>query len=68
MGVVRTALFLIGTTIGAGFLTGAELIRFFGGNGYLPSLALACAVYCLACAFFLSLGKKYGGCSSSGGG
>ena len=59
--MVRTALFLIGTTIGAGFLTGAELIRFFGGNGYLPALALACAVYCLACAFFLSLGKKYGG-------
>lgn len=61
MGIVRTAFFLVGTTIGAGFLTGAELIRFFRGAGSLASLAFSCAVYCLVCAFLLHLGKKYNG-------
>ena len=60
MNTIRTALFLIGTSIGAGFITGAELVRFFS-EGYLPALLLSCLCYFGACAFFLSLGKKYGG-------
>ena len=58
---MRAAFFLVGTTMGAGFLTGAELVRFFGGQGYLCAFALSCALYGGACAFFLRLGKKYGG-------
>ena len=64
MGIVRTVLFLVGTTIGAGFLTGAELVRFFS-ESYLPALGLSCILYFLTCAFFLRLGKKYGGFSGA---
>ena len=65
MGIVRTAFFLIGTTIGAGFLTGAELIHFFGGKGWFVSLAFSCVIYCVVCAFLLHLGKKYNGFSGT---
>ncbi len=60
MGILRTAFFLVGTTIGAGFLTGAELVRFFGGGGGMAYL-VSCAAWCAQTAFFLYLGKKYGG-------
>ena len=58
MGIIRTAFFLVGTTIGAGFLTGAELVRFFPGRGYLPAFAFSCVLFGGANAFFLCLGKK----------
>ena len=64
MGIVRTMLFLVGTTVGAGFLTGAELVRFFSAS-YLPALALSCIVYFLTCSFFLRLGRKYNGFSGA---
>ena len=65
MGIIRTAFFLVGTTIGAGFLTGAELVRFFPGSGYLPAFAFSCVLFGVANAFFLCLGKKYGGCAGA---
>ena len=65
MGTIRAALFLIGTTVGAGFLTGAELVRFFGGAGYLFALAAACGMQFACGVLFLSLGKKYGGCNGA---
>ena len=57
-------LFLVGTTVGAGFLTGAELVRFFSAS-YLPALALSCIVYFLTCSFSLRLGRKYNGFSGA---
>ena len=56
----RAAFVLIGTSIGAGFISGAELVRFFGG-GYLAALFFSCACFFAANAFFLKLGQKYGG-------
>ena len=60
MNTLKTALVLIGTTIGAGFITGAELLRFFH-EGYLGALFLSCLLYFFVCVFFLRLGRKYGG-------
>ena len=60
MNTLKVALFLVGTSIGAGFITGAELVRFFS-DGYLPALFLSCLLYFCGCSFFLSLGRKYGG-------
>ena len=60
MGILRLTFFLVGCVLGAGFVTGAELVRFFG-KSYLPAFALSCLVFAAGCAFFLSLGKKYGG-------
>ena len=61
MGTIRAAFFLIGTTVGAGFLTGAELVRFFGGAGMF-ALLFACGLQFAFGIVFLLLGKKYGGC------
>ena len=52
---------MIGTTLGAGFLSGAELVRFFGAENFLPAVLLSSAVFCLLLMLFLRLGKKYGG-------
>lgn len=61
MGIVRGAFFIIGGTIGAGFITGAELVRFFGAKRFLLPLLLSCMLFFLLTAYYLHLGKKYGG-------
>lgn len=61
MGFLRGAFFIVGGTIGAGFITGAELVRFFGVNNFLLPLMLSCALFFLLCILYLYLGKKYGG-------
>ena len=60
MGTVRAVFFLVGMTAGAGFLTGAELVRFFGSPG--TAFLFACLLTAAGNAFFLCLGRKYGGC------
>ncbi len=61
MGVFGAAAFIVGTSLGAGFLSGAELVRFFGAERFLPSVILSSAVFFLLCTLFLCLGKKHGG-------
>ena len=61
MGVFGATAFIIGTTLGAGFLSGAELVRFFGAEQFLPSVLLSCALFFLLASLFLILGKKHGG-------
>lgn len=61
MGIVRATLFIVGTCIGAGFLSGAELVRFFRVKDFLPPVLLSSFVFFIFCIFFLFLGKKYGG-------
>ncbi len=61
MGVLCGALFIVGSTIGAGFITGAELVRFFGGSGFLVPLILSSLLFFLLTALHLHLGKKHGG-------
>lgn len=65
MGTIRAALFIVGTTVGAGFLTGAELMRFFGSGGYLFALLLSCTLYFVNGVLFITLGRRYGGCQGA---
>lgn len=58
---LQTTLFLVGATVGAGFLSGAELVRFFPVEEFLFPLAVSSFAFFLFLHFFLSLGKKYGG-------
>jgi uncharacterized membrane protein YkvI len=61
MGNLRGAMFIIGTSIGAGFLSGAELVRFFHTERFLLPVFLSSFVFFIVCVLFLHLGKKYGG-------
>lgn len=63
MGVLRGAFFIVGGTIGAGFITGAELVRFFGSDRFFLRLLLSMGLFFLLSFLFLRLGKKYGGFS-----
>ncbi len=61
MGLLRGAFFIVGGTIGAGFITGAELVRFFGVNNFLLPLVQSCVLFFLFCILYLYMGRKYGG-------
>ncbi len=61
MGIFKTTFFIVGTSIGAGFLSGAELVRFFGTERVLLPVLLSSAVFFCLSALFLRLGKKYNG-------
>lgn len=61
MGIIKDALFLIGGVIGAGFISGAELVRFFHTEYFLLPVACSSALFALLAAFFLCLGKRHGG-------
>lgn len=61
MGILRGAFFIVGSTIGAGFITGAELVRFFGADRFLLPLFFSCSLFSALCVLYLRLGKKYGG-------
>lgn len=61
MGVVQTALFIVGTSIGAGFISGAELVRFFHGERFFLPLLLSCALFAALLYLFMRLGKEHGG-------
>lgn len=50
---------IIGAVIGAGFISGHELLRFFGGSFLLPSVVLSFFLFYFICILFLTLGKKY---------
>ncbi len=63
MGVLRGAFFIVGGTIGAGFITGAELVRFFGCKNFLVPLLCSCFFFFLLCLLYLRIGKKFGGYS-----
>ena len=61
MGVFGAAAFIVGTSLGAGFLSGAELVRFFGAERFLLSVLISSAVFFVLCTLFLLLGKRRGG-------
>ena len=52
---------LVGTVIGAGFLSGAELVRFFPAQGVLPHAAVAAGLFFLCFLFLYRLGGACGG-------
>ena len=56
------AVFLIvGTCIGAGFVSGAELVRFFGADGFFLPVLLSSSCFFAFVLLFLAAGRKYGG-------
>ena len=58
---VKLSFTLVGTIVGAGFLSGAELVRFFPSEGYL-SYAIISALLYAGCFYLLyRCGKKFGG-------
>lgn len=58
---LRLTAALTGTVVGAGFLSGTELVRFFPERGYLSCVALSALLFA-GCFWLLFLcGKKYGG-------
>lgn len=61
MGLFRGVFFILGGAIGAGFISGAELVRFFHTKYFLLSLFSSSALFGLLVWRFLVLGKKYGG-------
>jgi uncharacterized membrane protein YkvI len=61
---VKTIFTVIGSVIGAGFISGRELVRFFGGEAYPPFLLLEGFLFFVYIFFLLSAGKKYGGFTS----
>ncbi len=52
---------ITGGAIGAGFISGAELVRFFHTEFYLLPVILSAALFAALCYVLLSFGKKYGG-------
>ena len=56
MGIVRAAFFIVGTSIGAGFISGAELVRFFRGEQFLLPVILSSVLFSLLVFVFLRLG------------
>jgi uncharacterized membrane protein YkvI len=61
---VKTIFTVIGSVIGAGFISGRELVRFFGGEAFPPFLLLAGLLFFVYIFFLLRAGKKYGGFTS----
>jgi len=61
MGTLRGIVLIVGTSIGAGFLSGTELVRFFRGEHFLAPVLLSCTLFFFLCLLLLRLGKKYGG-------
>ena len=61
VGTAKLSCTLFGTIVGAGFLSGAELVRFFPAEGYLSYVGISALLFA-ACFFLLyRCGKKYGG-------
>lgn len=65
MGLLKATLFIVGTTIGAGFISGAELVRFFRTDQFVLSVLLSSSVFFTICLLFLSIGKRHGGYRSA---
>lgn len=58
---IRGAVIIVGGAIGAGFISGAELVRFFHTQYFFFPVLISSLLFSVQCAFFLWLGKKYGG-------
>ena len=57
----EAAFVVIGSVVGAGFISGGELVRFFPTSGFLPYAYSAGIVFFAYFALLLACGKRYGG-------
>lgn len=60
-GTVKNALVLVGTVVGAGFVSGAELVRFFPTSNFVPCAYLAAVLLFLGFFLLFRLGAAHGG-------
>lgn len=60
-GWLQAAFIIIGSVVGAGFISGGELVRFFPTSNYLPYVYAAGVLFFAYFALLLACGKKYGG-------
>ncbi|MBO5782761.1 MAG: hypothetical protein J6R24_01310 [Clostridia bacterium] len=58
--VLKTTFTVVGSVIGAGFISGRELVRFFGGEAFFPVLLLTACLFFFYFYFLLAFGTKYG--------
>lgn len=65
MGILRATFFIVGTSIGAGFISGAELVRFFRGEEFFLPVVLSSLLFMFLVRLFLRLGNRYGGYRNS---
>lgn len=62
---VKLTAVLVGTIVGAGFVSGAELVRFFPTENFLPCAFLAALLMFLWFCLLFRCGRKYGGFSGT---
>lgn len=58
---VKSVLVIVGGAIGAGFISGAELVRFFYAKTFLLAAVCSACLFAMFSYFFLRIGKRYGG-------
>ena len=61
LNISKTVFLGLGAVIGAGFISGAELISFFGLKSFVPFLFLSVILFCLSFYIVLSVGRCFGG-------
>ena len=61
---IKIAFTVVGSVIGAGFISGKELVRFFGDSACIPVLILTWALFFGYICALLAAGRKYGGFSA----
>lgn len=61
MKTLRGAVIVIGGTIGAGFISGAELVRFFHTQNIIFPIFVSSFLFALFAALLLLIGRKHGG-------
>ena len=52
---------LVGTVVGAGFISGAELVRFFPSEGFAAYTVIAAGLFALSFLLLFYAGRKHGG-------
>lgn len=58
---LKIAFTVVGSVIGAGFISGKELVRFLGNSACIPILAVVLFLFFGYICALLSVGRKYGG-------
>ena len=64
IGHLKLFFILVGCVIGSGFITGKELIRFFGVSGFIPSVYIACILLFFIAYLLMDAGRRYGNLSA----
>jgi uncharacterized membrane protein YkvI len=57
---LKLSFIIIGSVIGAGFITGRELIRFFGSANFIPAVYVACILLFFFSYLLMDIGRHYG--------